>query len=53
LNLATAASVGYIVSRDNDLLDLMKDPLFLGRYPRLQIVNPVAFLNLLRSQKTP
>ena len=51
LNLAIAANVGYIVSRDNDLLHLMKDPLFLELCPQLQITNPVAFLALVRSRK--
>jgi putative PIN family toxin of toxin-antitoxin system len=51
VNLAIVANVGYIVSRDNDLLDLMKDPLFLGSFPQLQITNPVAFLAFVRSRK--
>lgn len=53
LNLGIAANVGYIVSWDKDVLDLMKDPTFLGRCPRLQITSPTAFLAYVRSQKTP
>jgi putative PIN family toxin of toxin-antitoxin system len=49
VNLALAADAKLIVSRDNDLLDLM-DPAkpeaaeFQSRYPWLRIVTPVGFL---------
>src|SRR5437764_6236658 len=33
LNLALAVQVHYLVSRDNDLLDLMKDASFRQRFP--------------------
>ena len=34
----------YLVSRDLDLLDLMKDETFRALYPGLLILEPVAFL---------
>jgi putative PIN family toxin of toxin-antitoxin system len=49
VNLALAADAELIVSRDNDLLDLM-DPTkpeaaeFQSRYPLLRILSPVGFL---------
>jgi hypothetical protein len=41
--------VSYLVSRDNDLLDLMREDLAVGKdfrqqFPTLMILNPVAFL---------
>ena len=52
VNLAVEAKAAYIVSRDNDLLDLMtnytdecKD--FRRRFRRLKIVNPVDFLAIV------
>ena len=53
LNLAIAGNVDYLVSRDNDLLDLMNDPAFVGQYPRLRIVDPVAFLADTRPKTVP
>ncbi len=47
LNLALAAHAEYLVTRDNDLLDLMTDVDFRGRYPWLTVLNPVALLQLL------
>ncbi len=44
LNLAIAAGAKDLVSRDNDLLDLMKDVDFRARYADLLVVEPVAFL---------
>lgn len=49
LNLAVAAGADYLVSRDNDLLDLMTgaDPdavAFRTAHPRILILDPVAFL---------
>lgn len=48
VNLALAAEAAYLVSRDNDLLDLMKETDtgrdFRERFPSLTILDPVAFL---------
>jgi putative PIN family toxin of toxin-antitoxin system len=53
INLAIEAEADYLISRDNDLLDLMtgyadecKD--FRRRFRSLRIIEPVEFLNLLR-----
>lgn len=53
INLAIVAGAKYLVTRDNDLLDLMtaEDQLartFRQLYPTLSILNPVAFLNQIR-----
>jgi putative PIN family toxin of toxin-antitoxin system len=53
LNLAVAANADYIVSRDKDLLDLMKDAGFVGSCPHLRIVDPVAFLGAARPAQKP
>ncbi len=47
LNLAVAASADYLVTRGNDLLDLMQDSAFRARCPRLTILDPVALLQIL------
>jgi len=47
LNVAIAANADYLVSRDLDLLDLMKDADFRQQYPSLTILNPVAFLQVM------
>jgi predicted nucleic acid-binding protein len=49
VNVALAANAKLIVSRDNDLLDLMhpvkpEAAEFQIRYPSLRILNPVGFL---------
>jgi len=44
INLALAAGATHLVSRDNDLLDLMRDPNFRAQFPTLTILDPVAFL---------
>jgi putative PIN family toxin of toxin-antitoxin system len=48
LNLAIASAASYLVTRDNDLLDLMSDKPeaidFHSRFPGLKILDPVAFL---------
>ncbi len=49
INLAVEANASYLVSRDNDLLDLMREDLAVGKdfrqqFPTLMILNPVAFL---------
>jgi putative PIN family toxin of toxin-antitoxin system len=53
VNLAVAANVGYLVSWDPHLLDLMKDAAFVGRYPQLRVANPVAFLVAARGVPRP
>lgn len=52
LNLAIVAGADFLVSRDNDLLDLMRmsdsvSGAFRATYPRISIVDPVAFTGLL------
>jgi putative PIN family toxin of toxin-antitoxin system len=47
LNLAIAAQARYLVSRDNDLLDLMEDEGFRRQYPGLTIIDPGALLREL------
>ena len=56
LNLAIETEAAFLVSRDNDLLALMtaytdeaKD--FRRRFRRLKIVNPVEFLEIIRSRE--
>jgi putative PIN family toxin of toxin-antitoxin system len=53
LNLALATRAEYLVTRDNDLLDLMSDGSpagqeFRKQFPDLTILDPVAFLNAVR-----
>ncbi len=54
VNLALAAGAAYLVSRDNDLLDLMRETDagndFRRRFPSLMILNPVAFLREMQSK---
>ncbi|WP_435011096.1 putative toxin-antitoxin system toxin component, PIN family [Tundrisphaera lichenicola] len=47
LNLAIASAADYLATRDNDMLDLMKDAEFRSRYPRLTILDPVALIRTL------
>jgi putative PIN family toxin of toxin-antitoxin system len=47
INLAIAADAQYLVSRDNDLLDLMADPAFRSQYPGLSVLDPAALLRQL------
>ena len=52
IDLAAAADADYLVSRDRDLLALATDHSILGkqfrqRFPRLLVLNPVAFLKLV------
>jgi uncharacterized protein len=47
LNLAIAAGADYLVTRDNDMLDLMQDAAFRTQYPALTILDPVALLRIL------
>ena len=58
VNLSLAAGASFLVSRDNDLLDLMKETDagkdFRQRFPRLTILDPVAFLGALgKESKEP
>jgi putative PIN family toxin of toxin-antitoxin system len=50
VNLAVDASARFLVSRDRDLLDLMQDEPFRKRFPDVTILEPVAFLNLVRTE---
>jgi putative PIN family toxin of toxin-antitoxin system len=50
LNLAIAAKAEFIVSRDKDMLDLMKDDAFVKVYPDLKIVDPPTFVSHVRSE---
>jgi uncharacterized protein len=50
VNLAIAAGAGFLVSRDNDLLDLAKDTQFIAAHPSLAIVDPVAFLRHVQTE---
>jgi predicted nucleic acid-binding protein len=50
LDLAIATQSPFIVSRDNDLLDLMKDDDFRKSYPALSIIDPPSFLAHVRSE---
>ena len=58
VNLAIAAGADYIVSRDNDLLDLMDENRpegqdFQARFPTLSILDPVAFLRRVAPHSDP
>ena len=53
VDLAIQVDAAYLVSCDNDLLDLMKrdtvkGEAFCQQFPSLTILDPVAFLNLVR-----
>ena len=50
LHLAIATQVSFIVSRDKDLLDLMKDDAFRKAYSALAIIDPPSFLTHVRSE---
>ena len=49
VDLAIATQAPFIVSRDRDLLDLMKDDEFRKAYPWLTIVDPPTFLARVRA----
>jgi putative PIN family toxin of toxin-antitoxin system len=58
LNLAIAGGAELVVSRDNDLLDLMTSAdteatAFRTAYPNIRIVDPVAFLQTLQPLPSP
>jgi len=52
LNAAIAGGAAYLVSRDNDLLDLMNDEQFREKYPNLTILDPVEFLKRIDPRPT-
>jgi putative PIN family toxin of toxin-antitoxin system len=57
LNLAIETEAIFLVSRDNDLLDLMTDFTdeakdFRRRYRRLKILNPIKFLEEIRKSES-
>jgi putative PIN family toxin of toxin-antitoxin system len=57
INLAVETNAAYLVSRDNDLLDLMREDLagskdFRQQFPTLTILNPVAFLRQMQQLST-
>lgn len=52
IDLAAAVEATHLVSRDRDLLDLATDHSLVGkefrqRFPRLSVLNPVAFFNVI------
>jgi len=49
LNLAVAAQASFIVTRDGDMLSLMKDAAFRSGHPTLTIIEPPAFLTHVRT----
>ncbi len=51
INLAIETKSDFLVSRDRDLLELKSNVDFVSKYPYLKVVNPVAFLEILRDQK--
>ena len=55
LDLAVAAQAEYLVTWDNDLLDLMntqvpENKAFQQQFPRLTVLNPPAFLQMMRAK---
>jgi putative PIN family toxin of toxin-antitoxin system len=55
INLAIETNARYLVTRDEDLLDLMDENrpegrLYRQRFPGLTILNPVAFLQVIAPQ---
>lgn len=58
VNLALAAEAPYLVTADHDLLDLMNSATsdgrdFVRRFPKLRMLDPVAFLNEIPRPPTP
>ena len=49
LDLAIATGAEFLVTRDRDLLDLCKESAFMERFPDLNIVTPVGFLEAVRA----
>jgi predicted nucleic acid-binding protein len=50
VDLAAATKAGFIVSRDNDLLELMQNQTFKKAYPNLTVIAPTDFLALVRAE---
>ncbi len=50
INLAISIGAAYLVSRDKDLLDLNADPDFGKQFPKLRVLDPVAFLREVTNQ---
>lgn len=50
INLAIEAKADYLVSRDKDLLALMSDADFQTRYPKITVLDPLAFIKCLESE---
>lgn len=48
INLALTCKAEFLVSRDNDLLDLQTDESFKRNFPDLKILNPAEFLQSVR-----
>jgi len=53
LDLAAASQARYLLSRDNDLLDLMGDAAFRQEFPELTVIDPAALLRELASALEP
>ncbi len=58
LNLAIETKAVFLVSRDNDLLDLMTDYTdeskdFRRRFRKIKIVDPVKFLQIMETSDFP
>ena len=53
VDLAVAAQARYLVSRDNDLLDLMDDAAFRQQFPDLAVVSPMTLLRELAPTPEP
>jgi len=53
IDLAAAAQARYLVSRDNDLLDLMGDFAFRRQFAGLTVIDPVALLRELAPAPEP
>jgi putative PIN family toxin of toxin-antitoxin system len=50
INLAIDYQVGFIVTRDKDLLSLSDDPLFAQLCPTTRLVNPFEFLQIVQAE---
>ena len=51
INLMIAADAEYLTSRDNDLLDLMKDPDFTARFPGIRVIDPASLLREIEAER--
>jgi len=57
LDLAVAAGAEWLVSRDNDLLDLMdtqrpESQAFRAAFPQITVLDPVSWLNAVSKQQS-